>query len=446
MKLELGSLVFFGVGVSLLHCSDPTSVPADASLLDVGGGDARGNDDAFVLDGGDAGSSGPPTILWGYHKPNGSPNLRSTMAMSNGGAHVWTGGFWGGGKLFKVAGGDGTPLWEYEKPGCFGVAAAKSSDVLYGVWDRKEDNGPLVAFEVSEFTSASSTPLWTYNGLAEGYTQHSIDTAGLMATSADGNVLAVAAQIEKDTTPVILFFRKGEGKPYATHVLPSGGRQLRMSDDGSTLLVHGGTEVRRIDTKSGAESPSVEVGSGTDAFGMSADASVFVQGFFKLKAYRWNGSSYDAAWEYSLDGKATSGAVAVADDNDSIVAAWTATSTNQLGYVTRFSLKQGNVPTWRYDLKPDKSTTGQSAAWAAISSTGAWSAVSWWGTEHNVNPEVTVFRDEAPSEPYFGIDLPGSGFVVGMTNDGRYLTAVGKGVHANETGNGGSVVAAEIHR
>ncbi len=444
MRVPLRYLGLLGASAALLHCAISTSALSDAS---VDAGDVS----VTVLDGNtegsaDAPNSEPPMLLWGYHKPNGSPNLRSTMAMSNNGSHVWTGGFWGGGKLFKVEGGDGTPVWEYDKPGCYGVAAAKSADVLYGAWDRKEDNGKLVAFEVSEFTSASSTPLWTFDGLAEGYTQHSIDSQGMMAASADGSVLAIAATLEVEKTSLILFFHKGQSKPYTLHVLPSTGRQLRMSDDGTTLLVHYGSEVRRIDTATGTEVTTVIVGSGTDAFGMSGDASVFAQGFFTLKAFKWNGKSYEPSFEYTLDGKATCGALAVADDNDSIVGAWTSTTGSQLGYVTRFSLKQGKVPAWRYDLNPDTSTTGQSAAWVTISHTGAWSAISWWGTEHNTNPEIMVFRDEAPAAPYFGIDLPGSGFAAEMSGDGRFLTAVGKGVHANQTGNGGSVVAAELHR
>ena len=442
MKLTLGPLALLALSAALLHCSNASMTPTDASALLDGG-----TDTGQATDAGDAADSQLPALLWEYHKPNGSPNLRSTMAISNNGSHVFTGGWFGGGKLFKIAGGDGTPVWEVDKPGSFGVAAAKSSDVLYSAWDRKEDNGTLVAFEVSQYSSASATPLWTYDGLAHGYVQHSIDSQGLMATSADGGVLAVAAITLKENASTILFFRKGESQPYAGHALPSTARQIRMSDDGAVLVVHYGSDVRRIDAKTATEVTTVSVGSGTDCLGVSADASVFVHGFLKLKAYKWNGVGYDSQWEYALDGQSGAGAAAVADDNDAIIAAWDkSTTSSQEGAVTRFSLRQGNVPTWRYDLKPDASKTGQNAAWAAISSTGAWSAVSWWGTEHNTEPEVMVFRDEAPTAPYFGIDLPGSGLAVGMTHDGRYLAAVGKGVHANQSGNGGSVVAAELHR
>jgi hypothetical protein len=441
MNPTLRPLALCALGAALVHCSQASTADVDASGPLDGGVDTGEASDA-----GDAPDSQLPALLWEYHKPNGSPNLRSTMAISNNGSHVFTGGWFGGGKLFKIAGGDGSPAWEVDKPGAFGVAAAKASDVLYSAWDRREDNGTLVAFEVSQYSSASATPVWTYNGLARGYVQHSIDSQGLMATSADGGVLAVAAITQKENASVILFFHKGESQPYAGHTLPSTARQIRMSDDGAVLVVHYGSDVRRIDTKSATEVTTVSVGSGTDCLGVSADAAVFVHGFLKLKAYKWSVSSYELQWDYALDGKSSAGAAAVADDNDSIIAAWHKSTTSQEGAVTRFSLRQGNVPTWRYDLKPDTSKTGQSAAWAAISNTGAWSAISWWGTEHNVEPEIMIFRDEAPTAPTFGIDLPGSGLAVGMTRDGRYLAAVGKGVHANESGNGGSVVAAEIHR
>lgn len=431
----------------LAGCTASSTTPADASIgSDTSTTSADGPvNDAGLDTLGDSDAAEIPGLLWGYHKPNGQPHLRSTLALANQSAFAWTGGFYGGGKLFLMEGGNGVPLWEFEKPGSFGVAAAQSTNILYGAWHHEDDMGKPLEFQVAQFSTTSAAPVWTYDALAAGYTNDAIDAQGQMGASSDGSVLAVIANKGDKTN--LLFFAKDNGVPRGVYEHPTAGRirQLRLTADGSVATIHIGPEVLRIDVARGAKVGAFTVGASTDAFAASDDGSVVLHGFFDLQVLRWNGSSYEKAWSHRLDGKATVGAVGIAQDNETILAGWTLSSgTSFQSTVTRYGRSKGQSPLWTFSAKPGAGKYGDSAAWISLSSDGGMGSVAWWGTEDNANPEMMVFQDSSPEKIYYSIDLPGSAYAALLSADGRYLAGVGKGVHTSQLGNGGSVVAAKL--
>jgi hypothetical protein len=146
-------------------------------------------------------------ILWQYHIDDGGPQ-RNCVAVGCDEGYVWSGGWYGSGKLFETTG-DGVPLWEFERERAFGVAAAEDADIFYGAWHDDRDG----SFEVYRFHAGSSTPDWTWDGGAAGYAPYNIYKPGRMACSDDGGVLAVGGN-DGDSLAVV-FLAPDSAEPNA---------------------------------------------------------------------------------------------------------------------------------------------------------------------------------------------------------------------------------------
>ncbi len=384
----------------------------------------------------------PPEVLWHYMLESGAQQKMAPMGFASG--YVFTGGWYGGAKMFQGAAGDGSILWSYEPSGSWtslgtGTVAAKSADIFYAV--QNWDNGKGVNTAVHCFTGGSSTPVWTYDGTGT-FDSGSVDGPGKYACSTDGSVLAVGGAIGGHLA--IQFFGPSSNVPIATYedeALAFYPRQLRITADGSKCIFRCSATLYRVDTATGTLEASFALDASNDCFGVSPDGSVVAYGFTAARIAVWDGS------EYSLDaGIAVSGyyggAAAVAADNSTVYFGFYKSNytTNR---IIRYDL-DASAPVWTYDYPVGSGSYQDVMEWMECSTDGRWMVAGSWGCQNGGGDEVSVFDDLNPGSPVFSIDTPGSIFHVDISDDGRYVSAAGKHVHANEMGSGTDVYMGEV--
>ena len=382
----------------------------------------------------------PPEILW--HFSDAASMTQKVCPIGNGASYVLTGGWYGGAIMFDGVTGDGTTLWTYEPASWTGLgtgtAAAEGLDVFYAVQNWDPVDGANTA--VHCFAGGSATPVWTYTDAS--FNSGGVDTPGKYACSEDGSVFAVGGAI--DGHLAIQFFEPGSSTPISTYqdeALAYYPRQLRVTSDGSKCIFRTSATLYRVDTATGTLESSYALDASNDCFGVSPDGSVVAYGFTAARIARWNGSEYKL-----VDGTAVSGyyggAAAVAADNSTVYFGFYK-NTYMTNRVIRFDLDTGST-TWTYDYPTGSGSYQNVVEWMECSSDGRWMVIGSWGCENGGGAEINVFDDLNPLEPVFSIDSPGSIFHVDISTDGRYITAAGKHVHANEMGSGTDVYMAEI--
>jgi len=384
----------------------------------------------------------PPEILWHYSEVTGLTQKVCPIGMSS--ANVFTGGWYGGGRMFQGAAGDGSVMWTYEPAGSWtslgtGTAASDNQDIYYAIqtWDTAKGANSAVHC----FNAASSVPTWSYDGTGS-FDTGAVDTPGKYACSADGSVLAVGGAINGHMA--IHFFSNTSSVPLATYeddTLAYYPRQLRITDDGSKCIFRTAANLYRIDTATGTLEAHMELDASNDCFGVSPDGSVIAYGFTAARIATWDGSGYSLVSGMSVPGY-YGGAAAVAADNSTIYFGFYKNDykTNR---IIRYDLDAG-APVWTYDYPSGSGGYQDVMEWMDCSADGRWLVAGSWGCETGGGDEVNVFDDLNPDAPVFSIDTPGSIFHVDITEDGRYISAAGKHVHANQMGSGTDVYMGEV--
>ncbi len=374
-------------------------------------------------------------VLWHYQIPDGGPQ-RLNAALGYNEQYAWSGGYFGGGKLFEMAG-SGTPEWEFDRDGSFATAASQSGDIFYGAW---EHNG---AFEVYQFAAGNSTPVWTWDGAAAGYQPGNIQYPGMAACSDDGSVFVVGGN-DGDSLAVMIF-SAGSSTPliFEDESLAYNPRQLRLTADGGKVILRAAATLYRIDTATATLEATYDLGASTDCFGVSADGSVVVFGFSGFQVIEWDGADYQLQFTGYCPGSNYAGLGWVGDDNEQIIVVWYAANYLK-NWVTRFEKSQGNTPVWTYETPEAGGAYQDTPEWIDASADDEWIAIAFAGSQTDTNDEVIILRDSDPVGPWWGLNTPGSATCVDISDDGRYLVTSGKGVHLNQMGSGGDVYAVEI--
>jgi hypothetical protein len=384
----------------------------------------------------------PPEILWHYTLATGPQQKMAQIGFASN--YVFTGGWYGGAKMFQGETGDGTVLWSCEPEGSWtslgtATAAAETADVFYAVQNWDKGKGAYSA--VHCFTGGSATPVWTYDATGI-FNFDYVDGPGKTACSTDGSVLAVGGAMGGHLA--VVFFSPDSGVPFATYEDPALAyypRQLRITADGSKCIFRVAAKLYRVDTATGTLEASFALDASNDCFGVSPDGSVVAYGFTAARIAVWDGSAYNLQAGTSVSGY-YGGAAAVAADNTTVYFGFYKSdyTTNR---IIRYDLNT-STPVWTYDYPKGSGSYQDVMEWMDCSSDGRWLVAGSWGCQTGGGDEVNVFDDLNPGAPVFSIDTPGSMFHVDISDDGRFVTAAGKHVHANEMGSGTDVYMGEV--
>jgi WD40 repeat protein len=384
----------------------------------------------------------PPEVLWHYTQPTGPVLQMAPMGYGSG--YVFAGGYLNcGANMFLGTTGNGSVLWSYRSEGATptlstGAFAAKNANIFYAIqtWNNLGQNT-----SVHCFSGDSDTPVWTYIGTGAIRINYWLDMPGHCACSADGSVFAAAASI--DDHLAILFFNPSSSVPFAVyedenHISSS---WLRITADGSKCIFRTGDTLYRVDTATGSLEASYALDGANPCFGISPDGSVVAYGCTAARIAVWDGSAYNLEAVTSVPGY-YGGAAAVAADNSTVYFGFFRTD-NTTSRIIRYDLDTA-APVWTYDYDVGSGGYQDLIAWMECSNDGRWMVAGSWGSEVGGENEVNVFDDLSPEAPVFTIDTPGSVFYVDISDDGRYVSAAGKHVHANELGSGTDVYMCEI--
>ncbi|PIE52851.1 hypothetical protein CSA37_04205 [Candidatus Fermentibacteria bacterium] len=385
----------------------------------------------------------PPEVLWHYSLETGMQQKCCPMGYNC--DFVFTGGWYGGAVMFQGKTGDGTPQWNYE-PQTYsdwtslgtGTCAAKTQDVFFAVqnWDSKAANTAVMCFE-----SSSSTPLWIWSD--PSFNSGAVDSPGKFACSDDGAVFAVGGVTNGHLA--IHFFSPGSSTPFASYEntdIQYSPRQLRITSDGSKCIFRVSATLYRVDTATGTLEAQYALDASNDCFGISPDGSVVAYGFTAARIAVWNGSEYQLSAGTAVSGY-YGGAAAVAADNNTVYFGFYK-NTYKTNRIIRFDLNAGSV-SWTYDYPAGSGGYQDVMKWMECTPDGRWMVAGSWGCENGGGDEVNVFYDLYPESPVFSIDTPGSISHVDISPDGRYITASGKHVHANQMGSGTDVYMGEVY-
>jgi len=384
----------------------------------------------------------PPEVLWHFTEPAGFQQKIATIGLS--GSYVLTGGWYGGARMFQGYSGDGSVIWNYEPSGSWSslattTASAQDSDVFYAVQNWDDAKGARTAIYC--FQGDSGTPVWSWD-CSGIFDSGSCDGPGRAACSNDGTVLAVGGAMNGHLA--VNFFCPDSAGPYATFEdssLAYYPRQVRITADGSKCIFRCSATLYRVDTATGALEATYDLGSSTDCFGVSPDGSVVAYGFTAARIAVWDGADYQLEAAIGVPGY-YGGAAAAAGDNSTVYFGFYKNNytTNR---IIRYDLNTSSTQ-WIYDYPVGSGGYQDVVEWMDCSSDGRWMVTASWGCETGGGAEVNVFDDLYHDEPVCSIDTPGSMFHADITDDGRYVSAAGKHVHANEMGSGSDVYMAEI--
>jgi len=175
---------------------------------------------------------------------------------------------------------------------------------------------------------------------------------------------------------------------------------------------------------------------------ISDDGTYIVSGDFygRVSLYRWDGAEYDLAWQHYV-GHPWVTAVAISDDGSTIMAGTFQYTPTNTGKVLMYDSSSA-TPLWEYNQY------GDYVASCALSADGSRCVAGSWGQYNGTFGDVITVFEKTSSTPLLqvldDIDEPGSIFSVDIAEDGSFITAGGKAVHAREMGNGGEVYAIQI--
>jgi hypothetical protein len=400
-------------------------------------------------------------LIWQFSIASGF--TQKVSPLGDAGGYVFTGGWYGGGKMFLGTGGSGTVLWEtepqlgtslYWKNLATGTAAAYSADYFYLVrsFDVWNDNGTpgstgddfLVSednVEVCLFEGSSSTPVWVWDG-SGAFIAASPDEPGKYDCTGDGEYFAVGGYINghlglavfvpDSANPCLLF-------DDATFAYSP--RQLRITDDGSKVIFSVGADLLRLDVASGVLEDTYSLGASTDCFDISGDGSLVAYGFTSVRLAQWDTTQYNLLWSYPVSGY-YAGAAAVAGNGDYVYYGLYKNT-----YLTNRILlfdPATSTPIMVYDTPAGSGSNQDLVSWMDCSQDGRYLAASCWGCQTGGGDEVIVLDRESSVNPVFSINTPGSMWHVDISPDGTYLSAAGKHVHANQMGSGADVYMADL--
>ncbi len=290
---------------------------------------------------------------------------------------------------------------------------------------------------ISKYTSASSTPSWTYTfpGTTGGNARVSISDNGqrIVAGSFDNmaNTLNLAVFSPSSGTPMW----SGNLTNFAMAI-----RGWSLSSDGALLYVASASMLTIFDLNTHANVAQYVLTSSVDGcHSMSGDGRVFAYGGFNfVDVWEKNatGSGYTKTYTRNLAGSYVCTHVAVSGNGASV--AWSFNGFDTNNHVRVECLDVASKQIRMTDEAVGSGTLQNVCSDIAICRDGTRFVVGLWGDEAGLCPEVRMYRSNQ-NVPVALYNLPGSVYDVDISADGEHVAVASKAVHANLYAGGGSI-------
>lgn len=322
------------------------------------------------------------------------------------------------------------------------VASSRSSDVHISVHQEYVDSSFTQRRSVlRRYSSASSTPLWTYESGAL-ITNH---THSWGTVSANGQVIVLLVYDEHHGSTRATFFSADSPVPVHEELISTlaGFEEAELSDDGSTMVIsarHKQT-IYDLTTFSVAHSVYTLGQPQHGGVGISADGSTVTFGTpGALSVFeRDEFGAYQQAFVFDLPPGAFLRSPTLSADGLTLVA-----GVQSFGNSSDARFVVVDLPTQSIQLDVQLQGGGHLQNFIQdiqCSSDGSRFAIGMWGDENDLVPELVVYSLDVPnpSQPVLAEHLPGSVNSLEFSADGEWLAVASKGVHANVWGTGGAV-------
>jgi WD40 repeat protein len=218
---------------------------------------------------------------------------------------------------------------------------------------------------------------------------------------------------------------------------------VSLSADGCVVATNVRTYVKVWDALTGALRDSLPIPGETQAAAvLSGDGTYLVTGGFSrtVRLYEWDGFHYVQLWAYTIPATTWIRCLAISEDGQTIAAG---TWTNPTGGKVVLLDSASPTPLWT------DATYGDGVSDLAMTPDGGVLAAASWGRQAGTVGNIISVYERASAIPLHGISDDafagvGSCFSVALNENGRYLVAGGKAVHARQMGHGGWVMAMEL--
>lgn len=217
-------------------------------------------------------------------------------------------------------------------------------------------------------------------------------------------------------------------------------RNMSVSDDGNYVDLNCGAWHVVYDVAANAERARVNVQASTNPCGISETGEWIVAGFSTAKAFQWDAQqgAYVQRWVHSGAGH-YAGAMMVSERGYWIVG-WYSSSYNK-NRIQRFDLADGANP-WTRDLPISSGTVQDLPVAVDYTRDRDLIAFGFWGDTELSSPEILVIDTDGREE--YSCHAPGSMYDVAIAEDGSYVAATGKLVHANVMGSGSDAYCGQV--
>jgi hypothetical protein len=261
-----------------------------------------------------------------------------------------------------------------------------------------------------------------------------------VAVSRDGST--IAAILTKSDHPELVVFDGSSSTPIADKQFEDLDfpRLIRLSSNGRFVAFRAGTAIMICDRDLRRVREQIDLSYSSTPLDISGNGDLIAYGWSSLVVRQWTGQSYRELWDF-YDTYMV-GSVSISADGSTIVTGWYS-PTFRGAKVTVHSTSSPE-PLWTYHFQASTGVYQEMIKSTGISDNGRFFIIGSLGDADNLNPEVHVFNRDAGSTPFCTVDMPGSVNSVDISPDGRYASACGKHIHANQIGNGGDIAVLKL--
>jgi len=319
------------------------------------------------------------------------------------------------------ANGTGIPYWEEtadlaqvaSRMGYFALANfTEPADITLTCWDQSL-SAPLWTHELPGCQPAhySNTLHINMDGTQVCYACFSGGVVRLVVLAAPTGTVLVDTTIELETPSL---------------------RNMSVSDDGRFVDLNCGAWHVVYDVVADAERGRANVGASTNPCGISETGEWIVSGFNTTKAFQWDPDQQMYVQRWVRVAPSHYVGVVMVSEQGFWISGWYSNTYNK-NRIMRVSLVDG-LPEWTLDLPVSPGSVQDLPVAIDYTRNRDLIAFGFWGDTGPASPEILVI--DADGAEQYSSHAPGSMFDVAIAENGSYVAATGKLVHANTFGSG----------